>query len=210
MFPLIRGRGIARWNHQTDGHVLLVQDPKTHSGVPEDRLQAECPKTWAYLRRFEKLLRQRKAFIKFFNPDKDAFYSMYLVSEQTFMPHKVVWMDISDRMKAAVVSSDAEKLPVPEHAAMFVTTKSPDEAHYLAAVLNSKPASTAIAGYIVDNHISTHPCENIVLPKFDKNDALHRSLVQMSKRAHEAQANKDPEGVAAAETEINSTVKQLW
>lgn len=210
VFPLIRGRGIARWRYERDGHVLVVQDPRTQRGVAEDELQANYPMTWAYLRKFEKRLKQRKAFRKFFDPDKDPFYSMYSVSEQTFMPHKVVWMDISSHMKAVVVSSKDDKLPIPEHTSMFVPVKSADEAHYLAAVLNSKPASTAIAGYIVDNHVSTHPCENIILPKFDKTSALHQSLVRLSRRAHEAQRADNLDSVATAEAEINAAVTQLW
>ena len=114
VYPLIRGRGIARWHYETDGHVLVVQDPKTQRGIAQDQLQAEYPNTWAYLRKFEKLLKVRKAFLKFFDPDRDPFYSMYSVSEQTFMPHKIVWMDISNIMKATVVSSNDSKLPIPE------------------------------------------------------------------------------------------------
>lgn len=210
VYPLIRGRGIARWRYETDEHILVVQDPKTHSGVPEDRLQAEYPKTWAYLRRFEKPLRKRKAFIKFFDPSKDAFYSMYLVSEQTFRPHKVVWMDISNVMKAVVVSSQEDKLPIPEHTAMFISVRSADEAHYLAAVLNSKPASSAIAGYIVDNHVSTHPAENIILPKFNRHDTLHQQLAKLSRRAHEAKRNGELTVMAQAEAEIDEAVRGLW
>jgi len=50
---------------------------------------ANASLTWAYIRKFEKLLRQRKAFKKFFDEAKDAFYSMYSVGEYTFLPYKV-------------------------------------------------------------------------------------------------------------------------
>jgi hypothetical protein len=93
---------------------------------------------------------------------------------------------------------------------MFVTTKSVDEAHYLAAVLNSKPASIAIAGYVVDNHISTHPCENIILPKFNKGSPLHKSLVGLSKRAHAARADGDAGALSVAESAIDGAVNGLW
>ena len=137
VYPLLRGRSVARWHSQAEEFVLIVQDPKTQRGYPEAWLEETYTLTWRYLKKFEDLLRQRKAFKKFFDPDKDAFYSMYSVSEETFAPFKVAWMDISATVKATVLAGGAgNDMSIPEHTVMFLTTESEEEAHYVAAVLN--------------------------------------------------------------------------
>jgi hypothetical protein len=163
------------------------------------------------LRKFEKLLRTRKAFLKFFNPKADAFYSMYSVGDHTFRPHKVAWMDISSTVKATVIpEGEGNDLIIPEHTVIFLTTDSVDEAHYVAAVLNSEPVSTIIAGYIVDNHLSTHPVENVVIPRFNSTVPIHCELIRLSRACHVAMAKADDVAVAGSEKLINAAVQELW
>jgi len=158
VYPLLRGRSVARWKCETEGHILIVQDPETQRGYPESWMQETHPLTWAYLKKFKKLLRARKAFQKFFDPEKDPFYSMYAIGNYTFAPYKVAWMDISATVKAvAIPTASGNDMVMPEHTVIFLTTDTEDEARYVTAVLNSEPVGTVISGYIVDNHLSTHP-----------------------------------------------------
>jgi len=211
IYPLLRGRSMGRWRAKAEEFVLIVQDPTTQTGYPTDWLQRTHPLTWAYLKKFEKLLLQRKSFRKFADPEKDPFYTMYSVAGYTFHPHKVAWMDISSTVKATVLpTAEGNDLIVPEHTVMFLTTDSAEEAHYVAAVLNSNPVNTIIAGYIVDNHLSTHPVENVVIPRFDPNVPIHGELVKLSKACHIAAANADDTAVLASEQLINTTVEGLW
>lgn len=211
IYPLVRGRSIARWSSIPDGHVLIVQDPNTQRGYPEEWLQETHPLTWKYLKRFEELLRSRKAFQKFFDPDKDPFYSMYDIAEYTFAAYKVAWMDISATVKATVIAGDVgNDMAIPEHTVMFLTTESEDEAHYVAAVLNSHPVDTVISGYIVDNHLSTHPIKNIVIPKFDRKDATHAKLASLSRNAHQAAAKPNERAIDKAQAAIDQAVQSLW
>lgn len=209
LYPLLRGRSVARWRFETDAHILVVQDPKAQKGYPEKWLQETHPLTWAYLRKFEKLLRARKAILKAFDLDKEPFYTMYAVGEYTFSRYKVAWMDISSTVKATVVAAAGKDgIVMPEHTVMFISTDSAEEAHYLAAVLNSAPVNTVISGYIVDNHISTHPIENIIIPKFVPDDSLHKKLVGLSREAHNAISKG--EATADVEHRINATIDALW
>jgi hypothetical protein len=120
-------------------------------------------------------------------------------------------MDISLTVKAAVLSGAGGRAPIvlPEHTVIFISTDSAEEAHYLAAVLNSTAVNTVVSGYIVDNHISTHPIRNIVIPRFQADDRTHASLARISKEAHRAVL----EGRAATEElreQIDATVEHLW
>jgi hypothetical protein len=178
---------------------------------PEGGPERTHPLTWAYIRKFAKLLRERKAFKKFFDERRDAFYSMYAVGEYTFAPHKLAWMDISATVKATVISAPSGKtIPIPEHTVIFVAATSEDEAHYLAAALNSDAVGMVVEGYIVDNHLSTHPLENIRLPKYDAKDRLHRELAELSRQAHVARSRGDDSAIRNIEATINMRVGGLW
>jgi hypothetical protein len=136
---------------------------------------------------------------------------MYSVGKHTFERHKVLWMDVSATMKAVVVSGfRGNDMPIPEHKLMFVTTQNEDEAHYVAAILNSSPFNTVVTGYIVDNSVSTHPIGNLVIPRLDPKDARHKRLASMSKAAHKAAAKSDEKAVKQAERDIDQTVVGLW
>ena len=76
--------------------------------------------------------------------------------------------------------------------------------------MNSEPVDTVIAGYIVDNSVSTHPINNVVIPKFDPKSKTHRTLASLSRRAHKAAAAGKETDVEKAETAINKEVLSLW
>jgi hypothetical protein len=210
VYPLLRGRSVARWRSEPMGYVLMVQDPERRKGYDVQWMQRTHPLTWAYLRKFERLLRKREAFKKFFDPGKDPFYSMYDVGPYTFAPHKVVWMDVSATMKATVVTATpGNSMPLPEHKLLFLTAASAEEAHYVAAVLNSEPVGTVISGYSVDNSVSTHPIENIKIPKFDPANRVHQLLAELSREAHQ-RAQADESGLTDIEERIDEAVQQLW
>jgi hypothetical protein len=65
----------------------MVQDPKRRLGYDEPWLKVQYPLTYAYLKEFETILRERSGYKKYFDPQKDPFYSMYDVSDYTFAPY---------------------------------------------------------------------------------------------------------------------------
>lgn len=207
VYPLLRGRGVGRWRCEPEDHILMVQDPEKGKGYAVSWMQETHPLTWAYLKKFQTLLGERKAF----GVAKDPFYSMYAIASYTFAPHKVAWMDISSTMKAAVVPvREGNEMIVPEHTVIFLTAESEDEAHYVAAVLNSAPVGAVLSGYAVDNHLSTHPVENIVIPKFAPSDSTHQKLAGLSREAHVAGERNDEAAVAVVESAIDAAVAKLW
>lgn len=211
VYPLLRGRSVARWHYKPEGHILVLQDPTTQSGLPTDDLQRDYPLTWSYIRKFETQLRERKAFQKFFDPEVDPFYSMYGVSDYTFAPIKVAWMDISETMKAVVLlDEEGSKIVLPEHTVMFLVAQTAEEAHYVAAVLNSSAVNAVVSGYIVDNHISTHPIQNIRIPEFDPTDSTHLLLVELSQAAHRAASGGDSAQVRVIQGDLDRAAAAVW
>ncbi len=167
LYPLLRGRDVRRWRAEPSAHVLMVQDAGTRRGTNEAALQEQQPKTYAYLKRFEKELRQRAAFKRYFTrkdkasgktTDTGSFYSMFNVGEYTFAPWKIVWREQAAQMTAAVIGSIETHLVMPDHKLMLVPATTIDEAHYVCAAVNSSITRLAAIGYAVGIQLNTQYC----------------------------------------------------
>lgn len=225
LYPLLRGREVRRWYAQPTYHILVTHLPGARlKAVSEDEMQRRWPKTWAYLKRFEKPLRERSGFKRYFTrKDKRGhivetgpFYSMFNVGDYTFAPWKVVWREQSAWFTCAAVGPLGEKTVVPDHKLMLVPCSSEEEAHYLSALLNAAPATLSIWAYVISIQQTTHILENLRVPRYDASKATHRQLASLSQRAHEL-APRVYHGDEAAraelrrvEEEIDRAAAQLW
>ncbi len=224
LYPLLRGRDVQRWLAKPSLYILMMQDPKTRRGIDERIVQQRWPKTWAYLKRFEKPLRERSGFKRYFTrKDKRGqtvatgpFYSMFNVGDYTFAPWKVVWREQSAWFTCAAVGPLGEKTVVPDHKLMLVPCSGKEEAYYLSALLNAAPATLSIWAYVISIQQTTYILENIRVPRYDAGEATHRQLVSLSQRAHELvpRAYHGDEAAQAelrqVEEEIDRAAAQLW
>ena len=193
LYPLVRWSDVRRFQAVPSAYLLLVQDPATRRGIDELRLERDLPRTNAYLKQFEPLLRRRAAYRRY--QQSAPFYSMYNVGEYTVAPYKVVWRRMDRIIRAAVLQSmdvpllGARPVVCQETCAM-IATSSLDEAHYLAALLNS-----SIVGFLVQAHNvrggkgfgSPGMLEYLGIPRFDLQNADHRELAYLGMAAHCAQ-----------------------
>jgi len=218
LYPLLRGRDVQRWRAAPSAYVLMVQDPQKRRGIDEKELQRRWPYIWAYLKRFEKVLRERAAFRRYFTRkdrsgrtvETGPFYSMFNVGQYTLAPYKVVWRYIASEMTAAAVTETNGKVIVADHRLIMVSTEVPEEAFYLAGILNSAIGRFAVGAYIVETQISTHVLKKICIPRYDPANPLHRRLVALSRRAHELATVEDAEALAAVEREIDEAAAEMW
>ncbi len=208
VYPLVRGRDVNRWHVDTGAHILMAQDPVRRRGYEENWMSVRCPKTYAYLKRFEDTLRSRAAFLRYFG-DGAAFYSMFNVGEYTFAPHKVVWREQANRFTAAVVPL-RDRPPVPDHKLMLVPLDNEDSARYVAACLNSSPGQFVVLSYAVNIQMNTHILEHVRVPSFDAQLTEHRRLAELSKQAHAATTAGDAALVLELEAEIDRAAAELW
>jgi SAM-dependent methyltransferase len=221
LYPLLRGRDVRRWLAQPSAYLLMTQDPKLRRGLDPKVMQSRYPKTWAYLKRFETVLRERSGFKRYFTRkqgkqviETGPFYSIFNVGDYTFAPWKVVWGRIGNRIKAAVASS-----AIPQETISLVACADEQEAHYIAALINSIPFQFTAHSYSQaggKSFGSPHVLENIRIPQFKSDDPSHQQLSQFSRRAH-ALAPAAYGGDAAAqaelaqvEAEIDRAAARLW
>jgi len=224
LYPLLRGREVKRWHAQPTHHILITHLPGARlNAIPEEEMQQRWPKTWAYLKRFEKPLRERSGFKRYFTRkqgkqvvETGPFYSMFNVGDYTFAPWKVVWREQSAWFTVAVVGLQEGKCVVPDHKLMLVDCQNKQEAFYLAGVLNSAPVTLAVWAYAISIQQTTHITENIQVPTFDLANSVHIRLASLSQRAHELAPgayNGDEDAQAElrqVEEDIDRAAAQLW
>ncbi len=191
----------------------MVQDPVKRRGYDEDWLKVTYPKTYAYLKRFEKPLRERSGYRRYFK-ESDPFYSMFNIGEHTFARYKVVWREVAHRLDAAVTGpadpgGAGMKATIPDHTVILVACDELDEAHYLCAALNSAPSRFVVQNYIV-LHPDPHVLDRVAVPRFDPANAVHVRLAELSRQAHEARACADESALRLTEAQVDDAARELW
>jgi hypothetical protein len=228
LFPLLRGRDVARWNASSSAFLLNVQDAIRRKGIDDDALKERFPLTYGYLRNFEDILRRRSGFRKYFCKEVGKgktkrlepiapFYSLYNVGEYTLAPFKVCWGHTSEQLDAAVVSSErsqflGERIVVPDQTAIFVPLEKEQEAHYLCAMLNCSITNLVTRAYVV-LHFVTHVLNNIRVPQFAPSDKRHERLAELSERAHnlaKQETETSRKELEKIEIEIDNLAAEVW
>ncbi|MCX6844839.1 MAG: SAM-dependent DNA methyltransferase, partial [candidate division WOR-3 bacterium] len=217
LYPLLRGRDVERWRSSPSASIIVAQDPKKRRGIAIKEMQTRCPKTFAYLKLFEKMLRERATFKRYFRPDRDPFYSMFNISDYTLAPWKVVWREMAETMTAAVVGKVTRKPVVPDHKLMLVECLTEAEAHYLCATLNCSPSRMVVAGYTIAVSMDPHIMEHLRIPKYNPKDKVHKRLAELSIQAHElarTPEGSEPQAVSrkleAVEAQVDLESAKLW
>jgi type II restriction/modification system DNA methylase subunit YeeA len=207
VYPLLRGKDVKRWYAEyKDRYVIIPHDPTTGKPYKPGDMKVKFPNTYSYLIQYKEELKKRsiKPFLSLREKIKKAkletekkkaeeeldknFYIIDNIGAYTFAPYKVVWKEVSARMKAggfhvAVIEplDDrylGEKPVIPDHTIVLIPVESEDEAYYLAGTLNST-VITFILQYAVVESLS-----NLSIPKFNPNDNLQRKICELSKNAH--------------------------
>jgi hypothetical protein len=214
LYPLLRGRDVQRWKAEPSALIIMPRlDQTPERVIPVSEMQKWFPKTYGYLKRFEEILRKRAdAMVKGALARAEPFYFYGAVGTYTFAPWKVVWTRLA-QIEASVVSLQDGKPVVPQETVTLVDCSSAEEAHYICALVNSSPFQFAAVSYSQEGGKSMgsmHVLENIRIPHFDPQDAVHRRLAELSQAAHQAAGREDAAELARIEAEIDRQAAQLW
>ena len=208
--PILRGRDVTRWA-AFSRHSIVIPYETNNQGkaVAEKVLKNDYPKTYDYFQTFKDRLIDRPHYRQHFEPSGQPWYSMYNVGNYTFARHQVVWREQSTIFKCCVVPNSAGKLFVADAKLIVVECASSDDAHFLAACLNSAPARFFIQSYAIQVQVSTHVLAHVRVPEFD-GSALHQELAEGSRLCHGAAIRGDAESIARAEAGIDKAAAKLW
>jgi hypothetical protein len=213
LYPLVRWGDVSRFVAQPSAYILLAQNVKTRRGHEEAWLRGRCPKTLAYLERFRRQLETRAAYKRY--QSNAAFYSMYNVGTYTVAPVKVVWRRMDKRINAAVLEPVNDEFlgarpVVPQETCVIVDVETADEAHYLAALLNSSRTNFIVTGHSVSGGKgfgSPSMLEYLSIGRFNQKNEHHAELARLSRLAH--QQARHINDTSAAEAEIDAIVEKL-
>jgi methylase of polypeptide subunit release factors len=221
IYPLVRGRDVKKWYIVGDyGWIIIPHDFRTGKPIQESIMKLNFPKAYNYFNNFKKELENRSLH-KLWGKG-NPFYSVYDIGNYTFYPYKVVWKEVSARMKAggfhvAIVEPVTNmqlgfKPIIPDHTIAMVPLTDRDEAFYLASILNSIIIQTTLT-YAVVASIE----ESVFIPKYNPKNVLHMRIMELSKKAHEIskkiceESREDlKEDLRKVEEEINRAVAQLY
>jgi len=211
LYPLLRGRDVQRWRAEPSACILITHEPGMRlNAIPEEKMQEIYPHTWAYLKRFEDVLRERGGWeVKQAMKAGRPFYSMSEIGDYTFAPWKVVWREVSHTLDTAVAMPSDDKPAIADHTLITVECSSGPEAFYVSGLLNSAPSRMAVQAYIV-LHPDPHILDHIRIPKYDPADPVHRALAEASQEAHEAAAQGDEPRLREIEDRVDSLAAKLW
>jgi methylase of polypeptide subunit release factors len=209
IYPLVRGRDVHRWQGQSSAFILVPYDRKNNCWIPESTLKKIAPKTYAFLLNFKKGLLERKTAIVRQQMERGPFYSMVAVSSYTFAPWKVVYKRLSNAMQAAVIPEEQ----IPHEKIVLIPARSEQEAHFIAALLNSSPANVLMRGAAVRvQTIEYAPSDvaQVSIPLFDPKNPLHAELAKLSADCHRIVRSGDSDALAEAESQIDEKAGKLW
>jgi len=211
LYPLLRSSNVRRWNAKPEMNIVLThKEGMRLKAIPEREMQEEQPKSFAYLKRFEKLLRSRAAFKRYFKEDA-PFYSVFNIGDYSFARWKVIWTRIA-KVEAAVVGSFGGKPCIPQETITLVDCQSELEAHYLAATINSSPFQFAVSSYSQKGGKSMgsmHVLRYLSIPTFSGTH-VQTKLGELSKGAHKAAKSGDVDELRTIEGQIDKAVTKLW
>lgn len=209
LYPLLRGRDVGRWHAKPSAHILLTHKPRMRlNAIPENEMERDFPQTWAYLQRFEPILRKRGGWtVKQAMKAGRPFYSMSEIGDYTFAPWKVVWPWIATELRCAITDA------IPEHNVIFVSFENTEEAHYFCGAINSSPAGFVAASSCAGGGggiARPSVMDRIRIREYDPSDPVHRALAEASQQAHAAAAQGDANRLAEIEDRIDHLAAQLW
>jgi type II restriction/modification system DNA methylase subunit YeeA len=197
VYPLIRGEDVKKWYVEfKDRYIILPLDSEGNSLSPTT-MRSKYPNAYSYFYQFfnDLISRGGEPYKSKLKPYKNLplekaeklappFYWVFNASP-SLAPYKVVWKEITGSFACAVVKPIDEKPVVPDHKLMLVEAESPDEAYYIAGVLNSVIVRSIIESYTCVTERETHILDVIKVPKFNPNNNLHKKIAELSRRAHE-------------------------
>lgn len=211
VYPLIRGRDVKKWFVDfQERYVIIPHEPNTGQPIKLEDLKIKYLGVFSYLNKYREELKKRsiKPFLSLKEKMKKVkslnekerileeldrkFYIIDNVGAYTFAPYKVVWKRIAGAITGkavnfacAVVEPVDGRPVIPDNSTILVEASTPDEAYYIAGLLNSVIVRVVVASYTYELRQETHIVDVIKIPKFDPSNRLHKRIVELSRKAHE-------------------------
>ncbi len=191
LYPLLRGGEVEMWKATPSICMLFPQDLEKRSGLSADMMKKEYPLSFGWLKRHEKMLRERAAYKRYFNSDKGMFWSMFDTGPYTMSKWKVAWPRIAGSIGAVVVGSKDGKVVLPQETVSFIGVDSLQEAEFISGVMNSTPFQLSVACFSQPGSKSFGTpsiLEQARIPKYESGNSLHMQIASEAQKLGKAKS----------------------
>lgn len=216
LYPFIRGRDVKRWRADEFCHYLLTHDGATRKPLSQATLKSKYPHAWAYLLSMKPRLLKRKTAPVRQQMDEGFFYAILGIGPHTISPWKVVFKDLTELFQCCVIgpddSSDAARTILPDCTLRLIPAESEDEAHYIAAMLNSAPSVAALyysSAGVQTQRYHAGDAEKIAVSAFTGSKE-QRELARLSKSCHRAAREGKRDQLRELEGQIDVLAALHW
>jgi hypothetical protein len=215
VFPALRGSDIERWKAKPYINVLITH-PASQTPYKENIMKENWPRTYSYLTKFKDILIKTSLYKHFHMQANNPFYGQRLFGDYTFANYKVVWKRMTNDLFASVIPQYKTlfgyKIVIPLETVTFFNNDNEPEAHYLCAIINSKPVRDFIKSFSSAGRGFGTPSvmEHVGIPKFDPQNPLHQKLSEISKKCHQLKLEGNEAEIAQLEKENDELVKKLF
>jgi SAM-dependent methyltransferase len=190
--PLLRGRDVAAWSANPSGYIIAPYEPDAVGEyLPEGRFRSSFPAAWRWLRSHAPVLTARKAPpTRKWNLEGPDWCRLDGPMGHMEGSNIVVVRELQRRPAAAVLSLRYDEVlgrtsqPLVDHKLIFCQVDSPDEAVYIAAIINSTPMQDLLASYANEIAISPQTLARLPIPDFDP--VRYRAVVESGRQAFDA------------------------
>ena len=214
LHPLMRGRDLGRFCHDTEGWYQFVPNCHYEDVEPEDDFADKYPLAYSYFNNYRDLLSCRSTYRRY--QKHLPFYVIYCIGEYSFSKFKVAWMEQQEpsTFRASVISKDGasvlpNRLLIPDHKLYFASLDNVQEAHYVCGFLNAPCVRTWLGGFLQGKQIGKTIFEHMHVPRWDSGDHDARRIAEMSIAEHRRRRGaKDTTGLGDDDaTKLDNAVK---
>jgi N-6 DNA Methylase len=218
-WPLVKGEDVQRWVvASTDRYVLVpyIVDGVSVADLDLDTAASDAPRLLQFaqpwLARYQGRSMYRRDLSDEF-PWELSGPVEHLRAEGALV--FVRYLATGGRPAAAVREPSLDQrlgrttLPLPNNKSNIYYTSDPDEAHFIAAFINSEPAQSALARFAVSTGVTPAALARLPMPRFDPANESHIALAVLGRAAATDAADGNEEGVQEAEAALNAIVEQV-
>ncbi|RLF64825.1 MAG: hypothetical protein DRN30_04965 [Thermoplasmata archaeon] len=204
LYPVVRFSDL-RWPKTIPEYWILLP-VKGQNILDEKTLKEKYPNTYAFFIREKEKLISRK--IKYYQASQEVPFYYVNVNPQALAPYKVAWKSIGKEFYVSFVEPFKGKPTILLSGIQYIPIYDKEEALYLFAFLNSSIIREILAGNEYNNKISIKLIKSLKLPKYNKNDELHRKLVLLASKMI-GQWEKEKNVSENILSEVDNVVKKI-
>ncbi|MBQ8780558.1 MAG: hypothetical protein IJZ72_02625 [Oscillospiraceae bacterium] len=194
LHPLIKGVDISPFHIEISDYIVPFPYDKRDTRLPIklDELIRTAPKLASFFQKHKDLILSQTSYNERIIGKDGEFYKLARVGAYSFAPNYVVFRD-NTKWGAAVISSintswGGKKRPLFQNHAVSICEDSNgnfitlEEAHFICGIMNTPVAFQYVLHSSDSRSFPIRP--RIYIPKYDKNNAIHKKISLLSRMAH--------------------------